>query len=201
MKPPRHKPARRWLLAVLAVLLLVLPGSSTQAQRRADRGGHALDASLQLGSGGYNRPVRTNSFVSKPLYKVSGSGEMRYSSSSAFGRPRQFQAPRRAGNYQAPTSYDPFRAYAGNVRQRGTHRSPRSTVGPISHSASTGYAWQPQPRGAFMNKPVYQPAASTGGWRQSGGNRNPAPLALGRAQPYQPGATANRWDVRSLFGN
>jgi hypothetical protein len=183
-----HEPSRRWsaCLAALAVVILAIPGS---AQQRVGSGGRALDANLQLGSGGYNRPTSSGVMMAKPIYRVGSSGEMRYNEAAAFGRPRRFEPPRNAGGYSLQTNYDLWRTSPGATKPMQV-RSPQDaqTRAPV---------WKPTAYSTFMPKQTYRPAGPSRPDRRS----DRQPLALGSASVYQPGETSNPYGINALFGN
>ncbi len=82
-------------IVALAGLLIFGSMSIALAQYRVGSG-QALDASLQVGSGGYNRPAhggrmsrhRYGVGSSRPVYSVGGDGQMRYNRDNAFARGR-----------------------------------------------------------------------------------------------------------------
>ena len=105
------------LLVIIAVLLLgdsvetaapetpepqdrVRMGRTSHGRQRTYGGtqGHALDASLQFGSGGYNRPVSSRGFSrglygagsSRSIYRVGRDGNMVWDANAAFGSPKMY---------------------------------------------------------------------------------------------------------------
>jgi hypothetical protein len=189
MTGSRREPSHRWsaCIAALAVVVLAIPGS---AQQRVGTGGRALDANLQLGSGGYNRPTSSGVMMAKPLYKVGQSGEMRYDASAAFGRPRRFEAPRSVGAYNIHPVPDATRQPSGGQQQPIAVRSPQE-------AREQRPAWQPTAYSTFMPQQTYRPAGPSRPDRRS----ERQPLALGSTSVYQPGATSNPYGVNALFGN
>ena len=106
-------------LALLAVLL-AMPLAQTFAQRRG--GGHALDSSLQLGSGGYNRRggsrtgmqrSRYSTGGSRSLYVVGRSGNLRYSRNNAFAPRSRYRSTGYAGD-RSSNSYQRRFRYQGS---------------------------------------------------------------------------------------
>ena len=114
-----------WLLPTdigvhMSIVFLVL--SPAPAQQRVDQGGHALDASLRLGSDGYNRRTggqvrgrqvvpqrhRYGPSMSSSPYVVTRNGTMRHSPTNAF-------APR--SSYR-PTGYSSEFSHANDRRFR-----------------------------------------------------------------------------------
>ncbi len=85
-------------LALVGVALLALACPPSTAQQRV-ASGRALDASLQVGSGGYNRTGRGGrGFMQRPSYSVSRGGRAaRRYNQAAFGGPRQFRPARGQG--------------------------------------------------------------------------------------------------------
>jgi hypothetical protein len=102
-------------ISALVVALALASFSSLAMQHRVGQGGHALDRSLLVGSGGYNRPVNSRGPYSRQtyspgssraLYTVRADGTMRYSPHNAFN-------PR--GAYHAT-------GYTGDVTSHAHHR-------------------------------------------------------------------------------
>ncbi len=84
-------------IGIVAVAGLLVFGSMSIALAQYRMGaGHSLDASLKVGSGGYNRPAhggrmsrhRYGVGSSRPVYSVRMDGEMRYNRNNAFARGR-----------------------------------------------------------------------------------------------------------------
>ena len=86
----------------LLVLLALLPVGAALAQYMTGQGGHALDGSLQMNSGGYNRSVRSGA----------GMGRSRY----AAGTTRAVYRTNRHGN----RGYNPRAAFAPKTRYAPT---------------------------------------------------------------------------------
>lgn len=72
---------------------------------------NALDMNLQVGSGGYNRPVRTSTLMpatryvpgnSKPQYVVGMRGDLVYSPNNAFFPQSRYTATGYTATYQSP---------------------------------------------------------------------------------------------------
>ena len=81
-----------WLC--VAVLTVTAPIAIGMAQHRGG-GGHALDHSLRLGSGGYNGPPKRHnqrSFAQRDLYTVGRGGDLVYNQWNAFA-PRSRYTP------------------------------------------------------------------------------------------------------------
>ncbi len=94
--------------AAIFLLVVVATALSSLAQQQMGRGGHTLDANLQLGSGGYNRAVRPSGYMagrrytigsSKPLYVVGPRGGMHYSPNNAFFPRSQYRATGYPGRF------------------------------------------------------------------------------------------------------
>ena len=110
----------------LALLTLIVPSSSVSGQRQVSRGGHALDANLQLGSGGYNRHSRsTRSYLqrrpyavgsSRQLYTVNRAGTMTYNPNNAFAPRSPYRATGYTGDYSSRSYHRRFR-YQGRARR------------------------------------------------------------------------------------
>ena len=93
---------------VIFLLVVVATAFSSLAQQKLRHDGHALDANLQLGSGGYNRAVRPPGYMadrrytvgsSKPLYVVGPGGGMHYSPNNAFFPRSQYRATGYPGRF------------------------------------------------------------------------------------------------------
>ena len=109
---------------MVALGALLLLGSMTIAlgQHRI-HSGRALDASLQIGSGGYNRPTggghmqrsRYSVGSSRSLYTVRRDGSMRYNPNSAFAPRSRYVATGPGGGLPSSAYHRRFR-YTGQYR-------------------------------------------------------------------------------------
>lgn len=111
---------RRIVLAVAAFAVLApLAVTSGQRLQRSVNQGHALDASLQVGSGGYNRRVnRGHGGMNSPRYTfgatrspyvVNSRGEMVYSPNNAFNPNSRFTVTGYSGDYTGRRAQRSFR--------------------------------------------------------------------------------------------
>ena len=104
------------LLTVILALMLLMPAATSWAHRQQlGQGGHALDASLQLGSNGYNRRSSAPSYLqrsryavgnSRSLYTVNRAGGLSYNRHNAFASRSRYRST----------------GYTGNRYSRGYHR-------------------------------------------------------------------------------
>ncbi len=172
----------RWLLisVLLAITVLAAAMAPTPAQVRVGSSGHALDANLQLGSGGYNsRSGPRQQFMNRPTYTVSASGATVYRHHSALGMNRRYGVGR-TGPY-APRA-DAY-AYA-----RAVHRKPAPRMAGRSGDrldtnlqlGRGGYGTAKSTRRQFVRNPTYTVSPS-------GGKRYNRPSGIGTQQRYSVG--------------
>ena len=117
MSAPRRTVPRPRFEVVLVLAMVVCAGGAV-AQFEVSGGGRALDGSLRLGSGGYNsrrvhrpaiaRPLYTPG-TSKPIFTVSGSGQMRYNPHNAFNPHSRYTSTGRTGDRFSPGAQRAFR--------------------------------------------------------------------------------------------
>lgn len=114
------------LLTVILALMLLMPSETSWAHRQqVGYGGHALDASLQLGSGGYNRSVSAPSRFrrsryavgnSRSLYTVSRAGGLRYNRHNAFAPRSRYRSTGYTGNRYSRSYHRRFRYQGSGYR-------------------------------------------------------------------------------------
>ena len=120
--PDKTTNPRRMRLAIglLATALAALTMSAT-AQKMVGSG-HALDANLEVNSGGYNRPANAPGYVhrnryvagsSRQLYTVNRAGTMTYNPHNAFASNSRYKATGYAGDYSS-------QAWHSRVRYQGS---------------------------------------------------------------------------------
>ena len=172
----------RWvLISVLMAITVLAPAMApTLAQVRVGSSGHALDANLQLGSGGYNsRSGSRRQFMNRPTYRVSASGATVYRPQSGFGTNRRYGVGRTG----------PYTARAGaHAYARAVHRKPppkRAGRGGNRLDANLqlgrgGYNAAKSSGRQFVSNPTYTVSPS-------GGNRYNRPSGIGTQQRYSVG--------------
>jgi hypothetical protein len=113
-----QSPAARLVTATVVMALVIAAVGTAFGQMQVSRGGHALDANLKLGSGGYNRPARASSVVSRSrythgssrsLYTVNSRGQMRYNPNNAFTPRSRYRATGYTGDYSSRSYHSRFR--------------------------------------------------------------------------------------------
>ncbi len=172
----------RWLLisVLLTITVLAAAMAPTPAQVRVGSSGHALDANLQLGSGGYNsRSGSQRQFMNRPTYSVSRSGATIRRHDMGFGANRRYGVGRTG----------PYTARAGaHAYTRAVHRKPpprRAGTGGNRLDANLqlgrgGYNAAKSSGRLFVSNQTYTVSPA-------GGNRYNRPSGLGTQQRYSVG--------------
>ncbi len=152
----------------------------TLAQVRVGSSGHALDANLQLGSGGYNsRSGSQRRFMNRPTYSVSRSGATIYRHDMGFGANRRYGVGR-TGPYAARAD---AHAYARAVDRKPPPK--RAGRGGDRLDANLqlgrgGYNTAKSTKLQFVRNPTYTVSPS-------GGKRYNRPSGIGTQQRYSVG--------------
>jgi hypothetical protein len=96
---------RRLMLTLLVAAVLAMPLTTRILGQVRQQSGAALDANLQLGSGGYNSPgrgavgQRNTARLYRSPYSVSRPGSVRRDQYNTFMQDRQYNVARSVGNY------------------------------------------------------------------------------------------------------
>ena len=174
----------RWVLipVLLAITVLAPAMAPTPAQVRVGSSGHALDANLQLGSGGYNsRSGPRQQFMNRPTYTVSASGATVYRHHRALGMNRRYGVGR-TGPYTARADAGAF-AYARTVYRKPAPQMAGRSGDRLDANLQLGrggYNAAKSARRQFVSNPTYTVSPSDG-------KRYNRPSGLGTQQRYSVG--------------
>ncbi len=145
---------KRTNLGVATILMATIAASTAWAQTQLNQNGQALDASLQTGSSGYNRPSLQQDFRARnDLITGNVSGGRAFQDNVGYGSPGSF------GLLQVPlTGIGGDAAQVFRFRRDALASSPRALAGTQVGSASVSGNYA----GVFRNTNAF-PAITTGG--------------------------------------